>query len=68
MFNRNDSPSEFPVQVEDAKKSGKKGKAMAKGGKITKATNMAVVPPHETSVPASKNAAKKVAIKKQRMS
>ena len=64
MFTRKDEVNDLPVVVEDAKKG--KG-AMKKGKPITSPTNMAVVPPKETSVPASKNAAKKAKIKPQKL-
>lgn len=55
------------TEIQDAKKKGKKSGAMAKG-KAGGPADMRAVPPKDMSVDASKNAAKKVSIKKQKLS
>lgn len=66
-FHKSDVEFTPVTEIADAKKGKGKGKAMQKG-KAGGPADMRAVPPKDTSVDASKNAAKKVSIKKQKLS
>jgi hypothetical protein len=68
MFHKSEVDFTPVTEIADAKKGGKKGKAMPKGKSLKTPSDMKAIFPKETSVSAEKgNKAKKVSIPKQKL-